>query len=275
MKPVRDRVKRFTAGLGFYPKAAKIIFKYHLWPLLILPGLFTLFYIPGIVLACIFFFDNVYHLVYGILPEFMQWKILAFLLTVAIWIVNVVVGFLAYRFLILTLFEHLLAYLSEFTEQIILGNTGPAWSMEGFVSDFKRGFQMNIRGLIKTIIVLLLSWCIAFIPVVGPIISTALALFAQCFFSGCSLVDFTLERKKYSIAETGAFARKYRPSIFGIGAGFNMLLLIPLVGWFLAPGCGAISGTLFALEQLDREKELSAEPQAEPIDQPAETPEMT
>ena len=37
----------------------------------------------------------------------------------------------------------------------------------------------------------------------------------------------------------------------GVGAGYILLMLIPLVGWMFAPTFGTVAGTLVAIDELE------------------------
>ncbi len=96
-----------------------------------------------------------------------------------------------------------------------------------------------------------LAWLVTVIPVIGPPVSAFLILIIQSYYSGFSLIDYTLERKRYTVGESIAFAKRNRSRVTGVGMGFILIMFVPVIGWFAAPGFGVVAATLSSLEIIE------------------------
>ena len=74
----------------------------------------------------------------------------------------------------------------------------------------------------------------------------------QAYYAGFGNADFTLERRRYKVNDSVRFMRQNRALALGNGAGFLLLLLIPVVGLVLAPGLGAVAATIDSVEAIDQ-----------------------
>ena len=95
-----------------------------------------------------------------------------------------------------------------------------------------------------------LAWTLSFLPGVGVLISPPLILFINAYYGGFGLIDFTLERKRFSIKESFKFNQTHRGMTTGVGLGFVLLLMLPVIGWMMAPGYGTVAATLAAIEKI-------------------------
>jgi uncharacterized protein involved in cysteine biosynthesis len=70
------------------------------------------------------------------------------------------------------------------------------------------------------------------------------------FLAGHGFIDPTLERKGLDVRRSFQFARVNKLRVIGCGCGFTLLTLIPVIGWFIAPGWGIVAGTRTAVTLL-------------------------
>ena len=113
--------------------------------------------------------------------------------------------------------------------------------------------MLNLRNLFFSLIFTLLAWLLVFIPVVGALVSMVLIILIQSYYGGFSLMDYTLERRRYSVSESIKFSKHHRSLATGLGGGFMLLALVPVVGWFAAPTYGTVAATLASLEKIEQE----------------------
>ena len=244
-------VKELSEGLRAYRRAHSLVFRHKLWPYLILPGLFSLIYFPVVIFFGYLFLDDFASFLHtNLIPGFLRWEVIRYILIVILWIVTLLLAYMSYKYVVLIICSPILGYLSEATEKILHGTEAPSWSMKGFMHDLLRALIINIWIIIVSLTLMVLAWLTVFIPVVGAVISPILMVLIQFYYTGCGLVDPTLERKRYSVRESLKFASYHRATMTGLGLGFTLLLMIPLIGWYLAPSYGAIAGTLASLELL-------------------------
>lgn len=63
------------------------------------------------------------------------------------------------------------------------------------------------------------------------------------------MTDYSLESEGINRKESTQFYIQNKPILFSIGLGFMFLLLIPVVGWFLAPTYALTASSLYFFNQ--------------------------
>ena len=89
---------------------------------------------------------------------------------------------------------------------------------------------------------------ISLIPIIG-IITPLLTFIVLAYFNGILMTDYSLESEGYNQKESKKFYTQNKPIMFSIGLGFMFLLLIPVVGWFLAPTYALTASSLYFFNQ--------------------------
>ena len=248
---IRTLTQEIYQGLQAYQRANRFVFKHRLWPYLILPGLLSLAYFPIIIFLAYVYLGDLATFVHAhLIPSFLRWKATVYMLAAILWIITLLLAYMSYKYVVMIFFSPVLGHLSEVTEKKTLGTEPPTWNFKGFIHDLVRALIINLRAIILTILLTSFAWLTVFIPVAGAIISPILMFLIQFYYTGCGLIDPTLERKKYSVRESVRFASDHRAAVTGLGLGFTLLLMIPMVGWYLAPSYGTIAGTISTLELL-------------------------
>ncbi|MFW5636971.1 MAG: EI24 domain-containing protein, partial [Thermodesulfobacteriota bacterium] len=153
---------------------------------------------------------------------------------------------------VLILFSPVLSYISEVTESRVYGTAGPTFSLRTLLQDLWRSILINLRNLARMVVLVLLAWLLVLLPLIGAVISASLIFLIQAYYNGFALMDYTLERKRFSVKDSVRFARSNRPRVIGVGIGFMSMMLIPVLGWFAAPTYGTVAATLGALDRIDR-----------------------
>ncbi len=244
-------ISELFKGLSYYPKAQKVISENKLWKYIIIPGFMSFFYILGFIIVASIFSDDVSTYLYGLLPTWLQWGWLKSVFTILAWIVFLIFGLFTYKFVILIVFAPIWGYISEVVEFVINSQEPPDFKFKDMLSDILRSLSLTLRNTIWMVIFYIASFFIGFIPLIGPFASFALLLAVQSFYEGVALSDYTLERKRYSVDQTISFTKSHKYGIMGIGCGFTLILLIPVFGWFTAPGYGTVAATLAVLEKIE------------------------
>lgn len=245
-------LKEFFQGINAYFKGNRVIFKYRLWPYMIIPGIMSFLYILLLIfLGAVYLPDMSGFVMENWIPDFMKNGIMYFVTYALLWIFMILIVFLTYKSVILILFSPVLSYLSEVTETAVCNRTSPDFNFRQLLKDIVRGLIINIRNILMMLVFIFLAWLLIFIPIVGAIFSTITILLIQFFYDGSGLVDYTLERRRYSVRESIIFVRNNRARVIGVGMGFFLLLLVPVAGWFTAPAYGAVAATIAALEKIN------------------------
>jgi CysZ protein len=134
------------------------------------------------------------------------------------------------------------SFISSKTEELATGKNYPfKWS--SFFKEIKRGLSLSFRNSLKQLGLILIITLLDFVPIIN--ISTPLLTFlVQAYYNGILMTDYTLERQGFTIKESQLFYKVHKPEMFGIGLGFMFLLLIPVVGWFIAPTYAIVASYL-------------------------------
>jgi CysZ protein len=135
------------------------------------------------------------------------------------------------------------SFISSKTEEIHSGTTYK-FTWKSFLKEIKRGISISIRISIKQFGLILFITLVGLIPVID-LISPLLIFFIQMYYNGILMTDYTFERQGYNVKQSEAFYSAHKPEMFAIGLGFMFLLLIPVVGWFMAPTYGLVASYLY------------------------------
>ena len=235
---------QFFIALFNYFQAFGFLLKNHLWKYILIPGILSLVMILIIVIAGFTFSGDLsIFLIENIFPSENNNTIIKILLNILVAVIIFVLGVLIYRPFALILLSPFLSSLSEKTENIIYGEAVKTLS-SNFIKDLQRSIRINIRYFLFSSFYSLGAIASGLLPVIGAIISTTFLFLIQAYYGGSSLADIILERRGLSVKERLQFAKDQRALLIGSGAGFLLILLIPVIGWFIAPGLGVIATTI-------------------------------
>lgn len=259
-------LKGFKSGTNSFFKAIPFIFKNNLWwtfsiplvlnILLFISGYSLTDYFTEIISAKIDSWINI-----SSDSKFMQ-AIPGFLAGFAKFLIHVAYFFIFAFFsgyIILILLSPLFAWLSEKTDKI-LNNEEYTFEFGQFIKDIWRGILIALRNLFYELGVTILILIATFIPFLGQIISPFTVIFyflISSYFYGFSYMDYTCERKRFSVSESIQLIRKYRGVAVANGALFSFSLMLPFCGVLLAGFTAIIStvGATLAMNELPEIKE--------------------
>lgn len=141
-------------------------------------------------------------------------------------------------------------YFSFISEKVhkILTHTSKPFTFKGWLKEIYRGLRLSVTNSFKQLGFVLLITLISFIPVLG-IIAPLLTFIVQAYYNGILMTDYSLEREGYNLKASRKFYTQNKAIMFSIGLGFMFLLLIPVVGWFLAPTYALTASTLYFFKQ--------------------------
>ena len=245
-------LKELFKGIGCYFKAMRVISKYKLWPYMTLPGIMSLCYVfMLIILGSVWFSDFALYINENMIPDFMQGGFMQVVVAVILWLLLIITGYITYKEVVLIFFSPVLSLISERVEKLLYNQPPPVFKIKDLITDILRGLHISLRNLLYMLSLTLAAWLTAFIPLIGTIASPVLIIIVQSYYGGIGLVDYTLERKRYSVSKSLEFARSNRGRMTGVGAGFFLLLFVPVLGWFAAPGLGTVAATIAALEKIN------------------------
>jgi len=247
-------VKLFFTGFTSYLNANKLIFQHRLWPFFIIPGILSLLLISVVVYVGIVYADDLSSVILrSWFPESLKSDALFYSVSVIIWLLIVICLFFTYQQLSLILFSPILSYLSEKTEILVTGHPSINFNLGFLIKDMIRSILINLRYLVGLLFFMCIAVLFFFIPFIGFILGPVMLFSVQAYFGGCGLIDYTLERHRFSVRDSIRFGRENKGLVLGIGAGMLLLVMIPLAGWFLAPGYGTVASTLVTLKRISPE----------------------
>ncbi len=162
--------------------------------------------------------------------------------TMVLWMVMMLFYFSLFKYFFLIVGSPVFAYLSEKTEAILNGKDFP-FSFAELTKDIFRGIRIALRNASWQTVYLLALLFACVVPVAG-LITPIIALFIECYYYGFSMLDYSMERNKKSIAESIDFIGNHKGLSIGNGIVFYSMHWVPVIGWILAPAYAVVAATL-------------------------------
>lgn len=151
-----------------------------------------------------------------------------------------------FLFLFLIIGTPYFSFISARTERIMTGKSYP-FSFRQFRQELRRGLRIALRNSFMQFLVLLLITLIAFVPFVS-IITPLLKFIVMAYYNGILITDYSLERRGISVPDSRRYFKQHKTALFALGLGFMFLLLIPVIGWFLAPTYGLVAAAMYVVQ---------------------------
>lgn len=239
--------EHISAGLKNHSRALSLIFSNGLWwfflfPLLLNMGLFfSGFYFSSWLSR---HFQTWFMEATGlgssqfIYSEFLNGFLMVFLLVIVKIILFFIIAMVG-GYVILVLMSPALAFLSELTEQILTGKKYP-FKAGQFFRNIGRSILLSLRNFFIQSVITIFLLAAGFIPVVGLAVPVAL-FFVSCYFYGFSFLDYSFERRQYSVKRSLRFAAENKGLPIGSGMFFSLTMLIPFIGPFVAGFVSVVS----------------------------------
>jgi len=242
------------SGLAAYRRVPGTLLRHGLWPYQLLPAFISLLLTLGLLVGFYFAAGGVAGWFDGLVDLRVAW--LDRLVTIgmgALIFLALLAGFLfVHKHLVLIVLSPFLGKIAEETVKAVKGEEF-ARSDLGFVQSLARSTGVNLRYLLRELLANLLFLLCGLVPVAGSLVSAVGLFVTQSKYLGYGLMDFPLEHRGLDVRQSDAFVRARRGLSIGLGAGYLLLMLVPLVGWMFAPTFGTVAGTLKALDELERE----------------------
>lgn len=172
----------------------------------------------------------------GILHTILSFAIRSIIFIMIKLILFLIIYFLS-AYIVLVLMSPILSYISEKTE-LIISNKTYNFDFNIWIKQIIRGILLSLRNLFLQLIITLLFSVIFIIPIFGLILSPFLSIILvliNAYFLGFSFLDYSLERKNYSIQQSIQTVRKNKGLAIGYGLIFYLIMLIPVAGQFITP----------------------------------------
>ena len=237
-------IRGLYQGAKAHIHALKFLFNPSIIFYLILSGFLSLV-VFGLIGTGIYFFGDdlganlISFLPFNALPSFLRIGAEWFT-RIVLWIVSILI----FKHIILIIASPLLSTISEKVEEKITGDVinMPTTAM----ASISRGIRLSSSHIVKELMITAVLLVLSFIPG-AAIVTTPLIFIVQAYYAGAGNLDFFMERR-YNLNESKLFFKRHRGIAIANGALFLGLLIIPIVGVFLAPTWATISATIAALD---------------------------
>ena len=243
-------LKDIVIAIQAYGQAHRFIRRHNLWKWIIIPGIIYM------LLFCtsMYFFGKSatsvidFLLIKTHLNEWvtsMQSRLLGFFFTLAgmmLWLILMLFYFSLFKYLWLIIGSPIFAYLSEKTEAIIEEKEYP-FSFPQLIKDIIRGIRIAVRNTLWQTVYTVSILFLSIIPLVGWV-TPVFAILIECYYYGFSMLDYSCERNKLSVAESITFIGAHKGLAIGNGLLFYLMHLVPVIGWVFAPAYAVIAATL-------------------------------
>jgi CysZ protein len=141
-------------------------------------------------------------------------------------------------------------YLSFVSSRIQRYLNGEKQNTSTFWQELIRGIKIGVKTGLMELSAFAIIGLLGLIPLMD-VLTPLLGFGVQAYFSGIVVVDYALEQRGLGVAKSSDFFKRFRMEIAGIGLGFTFLLLIPVVGWFIAPTYGLAASAILVKHALN------------------------
>ena len=152
------------------------------------------------------------------------------------------VAFSTYKYLILIITAPILSLISERLETKLTNQTPRQTTIKQNIKSIWRGIRISIRNLSREILFTILLLALSLIPGLA-IITTPLIFIVQAYYAGFANFDLFNERRM-NLKETVSYANYNRISYLVNGSGFMLMVMVPILGFMVAPALCVTAATL-------------------------------
>lgn len=243
-------LKEIVIAIQSYYEAHRFIVTHKLWKWIIIPGIiYAILFTVGVY----FFWLSANNAVSWIsktigIEGWLQrqsssWLSFFFVMAgIFLRLILVFFYFSLFKYFILIVGSPVFAYLSEKTESIIEGKEFP-FNFKQLIKDCWRGTKLAFRNTFWQSIYLVGLILLTLVPILGWV-TPLIALFAECYYYGFSMIDYSCERHKLPAAKSIHYISHHRGLAIGNGLVFYAMHAVLFAGWVLAPAYAVIAATL-------------------------------
>lgn len=224
-------IKNILKGIQAYSGALALISKLKLWKFFFIPIIISIITALIIGLSAYGLSDNIGNFIARVWPWDFGKETFTSISTFIGAIVVIAIGLILYKHIIMALSAPFMSPVSERIEAHLTGVEKHHHRNTTFQEQLWRGIRINMRNLIKELLITIPLLLLKFIPGVN-LISAVLLILVQAYYAGFGNMDYTLERH-FKYRESTRFIKKYRGVAIGNGIVFMLFLLIPFIGVIL------------------------------------------
>ncbi|CAL2103329.1 Coproporphyrinogen III oxidase [Tenacibaculum sp. 190130A14a] len=244
-------IKNVIDGIKAYVGALELISKLKLWKYFIIPMLISLVTAIVIGVTAYGLSDNIGHYI----ANFWKWEFgketFEMISTFISALLIVAIGLVLYKHIVMALSAPFMSPVSEKIEDHFRGEDH-IHRETTFQEQLVRGIRINIRNLIRELVLTFFILILGFIPVIG-IVSTVLLFLTQAYYAGFGNMDYTLERH-FKYKESITFVKRNKGVAIGNGIVFMLFLLIPVIGVILVLPLSVTAATTETIKKIQLKK---------------------
>lgn len=250
--PVRSTFHCFMDGLRAYTRVAGTLTRHRLWHYQILPAIVSLAISAALITAMFIAGGNIAGWIDAKVNLETAWldKLVTYSAGILTFVAMLVGFFFLHKHIVIVALS---PFLGRLAENIIRASDGekptPALTT---AQSIRRAAHISIRSVILELSVTAALIACGFLFPPLSLLTTPLAFLMEAHFVGCGLIDFPLEYRGYTVAQSIQYSKSHRAVSTGIGTGYIILMLIPVIGWMFAPTFGTVAGTISTLDELKR-----------------------
>ncbi|MDG2123481.1 MAG: EI24 domain-containing protein, partial [Verrucomicrobiales bacterium] len=250
--PTRRPTRAVIAGRLAYTRLAQTHTKYKLWQYQLIPAFISLVISSALLVGIWFAGESLAGWVDAAVVIETGW--LDKLVTIAVEVLAFAVMLVAFFFLHKHIVIVALApFLGRLAENIIRGTKGekPTPALPA-IRAVQRSAIINTRSIFFELLITIALVTPGFIfPLISPFTTTAAFLVEACYV-GYGLIDFPLEYRGFTVTQSIRYTKTHRAVSAGVGTGYLLLMMVPVVGWMFAPTFGTAAGTIETLAEIKR-----------------------
>jgi CysZ protein len=243
-------LKEIIIAIQSYFEAHQFIRMHRLWKWIIIPGLiYCILFIVGMYFFwqssndAVTWLSRQIGLETWLQKQRSEWLSFLFMMVgLVLRLILVFFYFSLFKYVFLIIGSPVFAYLSEKTAALLESRDYP-FSFSQLMHDAWRGSKLAVRNSLWQTVYVVSLLLLSLIPVFGWI-SPLIALSVECYYYGFSMLDYSCERNKLSMAESIDFVGKHRGLAIGNGLMFYLMHGVIIIGWILAPAYAVVAATL-------------------------------
>lgn len=249
-------LKNITTGIRAYSGVFKLMKTLKLWKYFLVPMVIS--FVTAIVIGFMAYgwSDNIGRFVAKIWIWDWGKDTFSSISSVIGAIVILALGLILYKHIIMALSAPFMSPVSEKIEAHLSGTTNHSHRKTSNSAQLWRGIRINVRNLVKELLVTMPLLLLKFIPIVN-IFSTITLFLVQAYYAGFGNMDYTLERH-FKYRESIKFVSKHKGLAIGNGLIFMVFLFIPVIGIILVLPLSVTAASIQTVNLLKEEKLLKS-----------------
>jgi CysZ protein len=248
-------LQNIISGMKAYFGVFDLISKLKLWKYFIIPMIISVVTATIIGFSAYGLSDNIGNFITKIWVWDFGKETFNFISNFIGGLIILILGLIVYKHVVLAFSAPFMSTVSEKIEIHVNGSLKHTHRKTSFQEQLWRGIRINIRNLLKEILITMPILLLKFIPVVN-IFSTILLFLVQAYYAGFGNMDYTLERH-LNYRESINFIAKNKGVSIGNGIVFMLCLLIPVLGIIIVLPLSVTAASLKTVALLNKEDERS------------------